>query len=432
MICKFPFGSCLASVLLFIPSALPAAPAFIPLGSETTVTAVSADGSTVCGSISGSPFYWTAAGGITMLPTTGSGGEASALSSDGTVIVGTLGARGVRWDNGVVTTLSGLSGTPFPFVSRQHAASGVSGDGTTVVGWSTTASRFQEAFRESDGTAVPLGTLSSNDPEIVPISQANAISADGSTIVGRTTSGAGSEAFRVRNGQMAGLGDAFGGAYSSTANAVSADGNVIVGTGSAGSSSGLPVSVALRWDGAAMALLPNPSGTTDGEALGISGDARIVAGRAKIDGPYHAATWEEGTGAKLLSDLLEEQGVTTGGLHLAEAVAVSADGDVIAGNSHNSRGGWVITGALALFGLAPPEPWLEIVKTGSAATLSFGTEPGFLYTVEKSTTLESSPWTPVGSLHSTAGATGPSSHQVTDTAAEGPRGFYRLQVEAAP
>src|SRR5262249_39285256 len=59
-------------------------------------------------------------------------------------------------------------------------------------------------------------------------SVATAVSADGSVIVGYSTSPSGYQAFRWASG-MVGLGDVPGGTFGSAANAVSADGSVVVG-----------------------------------------------------------------------------------------------------------------------------------------------------------------------------------------------------------
>jgi probable HAF family extracellular repeat protein len=64
-------------------------------------------------------------------------------------------------------------------------------------------------------------------------SNAFAVSADGSVVVGGSQSASGSEAFRwTSGGGMVGLGDLAEGSFFSSANGVSADGSVVVGGGS--------------------------------------------------------------------------------------------------------------------------------------------------------------------------------------------------------
>jgi len=63
-------------------------------------------------------------------------------------------------------------------------------------------------------------------------SRAFDVSADGSTVVGYSISASGTEAFRwTLSGGMVGLGDLPGSSFESKANAVSADGSTIVGIG---------------------------------------------------------------------------------------------------------------------------------------------------------------------------------------------------------
>lgn len=114
------------------------------LGNATGVTEscaidVSADGSTIIGSASlgytDATFRWTTAGGMTLLaPPAGVTSVASALSADGSVIVGALGStpqEAFRW-----TEQSGYVGLGGLLAAGkgQSYASGVSGNGGRVVG----------------------------------------------------------------------------------------------------------------------------------------------------------------------------------------------------------------------------------------------------------------------------------------------------------
>jgi probable HAF family extracellular repeat protein len=93
-----------------------------------------------------------------------------------------------------------------------------------------------------------LGGITTFNP-----TQINAISADGSTVVGSTASTLGTEAFRwTPGGGMVGLGDLAGGDFRSLAFDVSADGSAIVGRGKAASlDSQSGVDRAFRWTEAA-------------------------------------------------------------------------------------------------------------------------------------------------------------------------------------
>ena len=105
-------------------------------------------------------------------------------------------------------------------------AYGVSADGSVVVGWSSSASGPEEAFRwTSGGGMVGLGDL----PGGGFVNAALGVSTDGLVVVGASHSASGPEAFRREDGVMVGLGDLPGGIRSTRPAAVSEDGEVVVG-----------------------------------------------------------------------------------------------------------------------------------------------------------------------------------------------------------
>ena len=134
------------------------------------------------------------------------------VSGDGTVVVGqsrdASGTSGLpeafRW-----TSATGMTGLGFldpNNAGRQSAALGVSGDGTSIVGWSTSAAANggPEAIRWTSATGMTgLGGLSGGTG-----SYANAISSDGTTVVGTSTvfGGVSDEAYRWNDGVMTGHG----------------------------------------------------------------------------------------------------------------------------------------------------------------------------------------------------------------------------------
>jgi uncharacterized membrane protein len=176
---------------------------------------------------------------------------ANSVSADGSTIVGTVGQQAFRW-----TVPGGMEGLGvLPDYSYASGAMGVSGDGAVVVGGSInepvdgSADRPQ-AFRWTrSGGMQGLGFVAGNDR-----SNAGAISTDGSTIIGdngdeglpfRWTAGAG----------MQGLGDIpldfdplnGGGMFNVVrAMGVNRDGSVIVG--SASGDGGSPAEEAMVWD----------------------------------------------------------------------------------------------------------------------------------------------------------------------------------------
>lgn len=149
-------------------------------------------------------------------------------------------------------------------------------------------------------------------------SNAYAVSADGSTVVGAGTSVSGIEAFRwtLATG-MVGLGDLPGGKFQSGARGVSADGSIIVGTG-ADETGDVP----FRWEGGVMAGLPRPPGSTlSARALGANGQV-IVGG---IDNGLTLEAY------RLENGVITALGDLPGGAAYSGATAVSADGRVIVG-----------------------------------------------------------------------------------------------------
>ncbi len=203
------------------------------------------------------------------------GSSAAAVSLDGRITVGSIELSGfriqaARWEAFLLSPLGYLSGG-----GAFSAAYGVSGDGEIVVGVSDSFAGDQ-AFRWTSGGMVGLGDF----PGGAFNSQANAISRDGSTIVGSATSTEGVRAARfVVGGAPVSLGTLGG---FSEALAVSADGSVVVGRSSVGntteafiwtSAEGMrPLSAVLAAAGA------DVSGWNIRSAFGISDDGRVVCG----------------------------------------------------------------------------------------------------------------------------------------------------------
>lgn len=413
-----------------------AAPVLTELGSGTDVAGISGDGTTICGSVGNNAFSWTASGGQVLLPGPdgGAGGKGLAASGSGSVIVGSLSGGAtlvaLRWFNGQVSVMTTLPGSPSPVIAKQSTASGVSANGNVIVGFSTSSTRIQEAFRQEGGVTLGLGVL----PGGTGTSRANAVSADGITVVGQSSSSSGNEAFVQLKGQaMTGLGDFPGGSFTSTANAVSADGSVVVGTGAIAVAN-LPQSLAFRWSRTSgLTPLANPAASINGQALAISGDAKIITGTAILGGVPNAVVWTTAGGAQSLATVLASKGVNMTGLTLLNASAISADGDVIAGDGvrNGQAEGWVLHGALEALGLVTviPLPKLAISRTSTTALLHFDAQPGYRYQIEKSPDLSAGSWSGLGTEYSPSAS---GAHEVTDGAAVDGEAFYRLRVEAAP
>jgi probable HAF family extracellular repeat protein len=207
---------------------------------------------------------------------------------------------------------------------------GVSGDGSVIVGYSygsVIVGSGYEAFRwTSGGGMVGLGLL----PGGLFSSQAEGVSADGSVVVGWSNSDSGRQAFRwTAAGGMQGLGDLPGGSFDSWARGVSADGSMIVGSSVSASEN-----EAFRWtSGGGMVGLGNLPGEDASVARAVSGDGSTVVGWSVIvsDFRYQAFRWTSDGGMVGLGDL-------PGGSFDSAALGVSGDGSVIVGYGVSDSG----------------------------------------------------------------------------------------------
>ena len=238
-----------------------------------------------------------------------------------------------------LTSLPGGGFSPFALWS----ALGVSADGSIVVGRGSSASSGgtgrTEAFRWTQTTGmVGLGDLPGGDF----YSDASGVSADGSVVVGSSKSassgGTGTgrtEAFRWAQATgMVGLGDLPGGLFYSKANGVSADGSVVVGV-----SEGANGNEAFRWTQATgmVGLGVLPGGYFSSSALGVSADGSVVVGYS--DSENEAFIWNSTQGMRSLKQVLtNDYGLNLNGWDLTSANAISADGLTIVGSGFDPMG----------------------------------------------------------------------------------------------
>ena len=214
----------------------------LPAGYYSVATGASSDGSVVVGGYGDQDtdwsFRWTAETGITRLHELEPGMYNSAawdVSDDGHSIAGALNTNSTQNGQPYIWTTTGglrqldLSGTGYD----EGIPTRISGDGRTMIGRlirSPQMSLRYEAFYWRDDTGfVKLGGL---HPHVVD-SWASGVSFDGSTIVGQTLTAPNDRlAFKwTESTGMQSLGDLPGGQSNSHATAVSADGSVIVGSG---------------------------------------------------------------------------------------------------------------------------------------------------------------------------------------------------------
>lgn len=240
-----------------------------------------------------SPFLWSRQAGVVPIVGIIPGGDASAsaVSADGTTVVGTgvnnsAEFHAFRWtaSSGAVD-LGTLPGGTF---SHAHD---VSADGSVVIGSATDASGATIGFRWTAASGmVPLVTTPTACPRY-SCEGATAISADGRVVVGSQELGAGPQACIWENGQLASVLGPLPGYRYSIFDAVSADGRAAVGT-------------------AYSRISPQ-------------------------DPPSCAIYWSEGTGLVGVRDYLLANGVIGVGMpdEMRTGLAISPDGSVIVGNN---------------------------------------------------------------------------------------------------
>jgi probable HAF family extracellular repeat protein len=198
------------------------------------------------------------------------------------------------------------------------------------------------------------------------ISQAWGISADGTTVVGRSTSANGTEAFRwTPSGGLQGLGDLTGNVFSSTAYTVNADASVIAGTGftldeeafiwtATNGMQGLGLNstaLGLSADGGTLAgsswfagndynamrwTATNGQdniyfGDVQSQATAVTADGTVFVGWIQNVESTGAYLWTESGGRVLLGDL-------AGGSYFSRAHGISADGSVVIGQGQSANG----------------------------------------------------------------------------------------------
>jgi probable HAF family extracellular repeat protein len=209
------------------------------------------------------------------------------ISDDGSLILGIQGQVALLWIDGDPMPL-----TELPGAASFRYASAVSRDGTILVG----SNDQNEAVRYKDGVLENLGTIPGAGSTV---GGATDVSDDGSVVVGASRGApSGYHAFRWEDGDMQPL-VSFGGAYdSSEATGVSGDGALVVGWGIRDTG----VEDAFLWESQhgrirLKDLLPHAYGIDVGDlqfekALGVSSDGNVVVGW--VDEPPSGSRGSEG------------------------------------------------------------------------------------------------------------------------------------------
>jgi uncharacterized membrane protein len=343
-----------ASLLLVLiwgcHGALARAAQFIPLGflpggsQSSTASAVSYDGSTVVGVGEDSKghataFRWTAAAGMQALIQSNVFYGPTAVSADGSVVVGSTpypgSSQGFRW-----TAATGAQLLPQPSSSFINGgANGVSGDGNVTVGAGN--------YNSSNAALYWVGTGSPVAMSPNTLTSAAGISYDGTAIVGTDThyvNGAfQDQAFIQKNGVLQDLGFLSSGNRVSSATAVNSDGSVVVGTshyttanndneGFRWTASGGMVRLAGMW-----------------EPYAVNGDGTVIVGSdGVVSTGVNAMIWDPVNGMRKLKDVLTNSyglGAVLANWQLTFATGISADGQTIAGRGvdpQNHYEAWVV------------------------------------------------------------------------------------------
>jgi uncharacterized membrane protein len=320
--------------------------AYYDLGAGITVTGASSDGS-VAAAYNGATFFtWTAAGGVKSIGGQWEGGVASvswdgklvsgsAASTSGTTQAALYNIGSANWQT--LGGIGGVSGT------SESSGWGITGNGKSVVGLGWINGGTAHAVQSTpSGTLTDLGSLGGS-------SRANGANYDGSTIVGwqeQPTTGFWQGSY-WRNGTATLMFD--GSNALPEANAVSADGTWIVGDG------GFDLET-WRYNtqtGATQYLGDlDPFGDQQA-ATGISADGKVIVGYDRSFGPPQfgqGSIWIEGLGMLNLTDYALGQGVDLHGRTLGLPLGISADGTTVYGLD-SARHGFVVTITTAV-----PEP----------------------------------------------------------------------------
>jgi len=287
---------------------------FLDDGHSSYPRGISADGSVIVGlssrsdSIAMHSFRWTAETGMQWRPEI----FVNAVSGDGRVLVGEVEGM-YEWNAARWTAAEGtlvLDDGPEPL--EDSRALGASTDGSVIVG---------SDFRWTAETGMVDMGYSCYD-----------VSADGSAIVGwpgRWTARTGWVSLVTAPG------------WTVEPQAISADGSTVVGLAYTGPPGPADPGIAFRWtDETGVVGLGALPGDSESRARDVSGDGSVIVGHSGA-GDTRAFIWHQTHGMRDLKEVLTNDfGLDLTGWELSGAGSVSDDGTVIVGSGLNPSGQW--------------------------------------------------------------------------------------------
>jgi hypothetical protein len=323
----------------------------------TTAYAISTNDKVVVGTaVDGTAVEWT--NGVLsplLVPSGGSfDGQPLAVSADASVIVGVfntgllgVGGQAFRWTakTGAVP-LFDASRVPYSY------ASGVSADGSVVVGGMGTDFTMAQPFRWASGTATIIapGALPSAGEFGIGRFNDLGVSADGKVVSGTIAAGL-FQAFRW-DGTLTYLSDQS--TFQSTATAISPDGTAVIGKRSTTPNGGETGD--FLWTSSGVTSIGPYQNGADSPNSASLGGTYVVGGQNDRLAAGSAFIWQESTGRQDLKTFLLQQdpGLATAlsGWTLLTATAITPDGHTMIGD-----------GEATAFG--PNEQWIAQLDSSS-------------------------------------------------------------------
>ncbi|HMC10156.1 MAG TPA: hypothetical protein VKH44_02655 [Pirellulaceae bacterium] len=303
----------------------------LPGDLNAQVLVLSGNGQVIAGQTDLKGWRWTAQGGAQFI---GDNIVAKAISADGSSVAGYfLGSNyeSFRWTSAGGVQL--IDPTPGAYYSY---ATGISGDGSVVVGLSDvgsyrwTAATGAQTFYSINGSFMTAWSISS----------------DGK-VVGGQTPAFGSAALWTSAGGVRSLGDLDGGTSDARVMALSSDGSVAAGVGNSAGGPEL-----FRWTAAGgMKGLGHLPGATNSDIGGMTADGSIIVGMDLTPNGWEPFQWDSAHGLRRLIDAVQQDRfINLLGWHFGGEPFISADGGTMIVSATNPAG---VGGT---FAVVVPEP----------------------------------------------------------------------------